>query len=251
MRLSTSIASVLAAACTALALGHGHVGVTTKSGTPGEQVQVAVGYLPEEADHFIDRNRQLMDGKTPWRIYAPATIALPGSFDGWYEGEALTLCSDYFYSSGTLAGGDFRFELVGVEMLDGDPAKAPLVWAVHHETGLEMIASTDGATREERSFAVGAGEHTHGQVVLCSTPGVYRLTLQAWDANGVYTDADPVTLEVQVGSTVPADLDMNGHVDGTDLGLLLGAWGTTGPGDLDGSGVVDGTDLGLLLGSWE
>ncbi len=47
------------------------------------------------------------------------------------------------------------------------------------------------------------------------------------------------------------DLDGDGHVDGTDLGLLLGAWGSAGPfGDLDGSGSVDGTDLGVLLGAW-
>ena len=47
-----------------------------------------------------------------------------------------------------------------------------------------------------------------------------------------------------------ADLDGSGVVDGTDLGLLLGAWGAAGLGDLDGNGVVDGTDLGMLLGAW-
>lgn len=51
-------------------------------------------------------------------------------------------------------------------------------------------------------------------------------------------------------SNCPQDLDGSGVVDGTDLGLLLGAWNTTGPGDIDNSGVVDGTDLGLLLGAW-
>ena len=53
------------------------------------------------------------------------------------------------------------------------------------------------------------------------------------------------------GSSVFADLDHDGDVDGTDLGLLLGAWGATGvEADLDSSGTVDGTDLGLLLGAW-
>ena len=53
--------------------------------------------------------------------------------------------------------------------------------------------------------------------------------------------------------TVPGDLSGDGVVDGTDLGLLLGAWGPAKPGateDLDQSGAVDGTDLGLLLGLW-
>lgn len=46
------------------------------------------------------------------------------------------------------------------------------------------------------------------------------------------------------------DLDNNGHVDGSDLGALLGAWGMSGPGDLNSDGVVNGGDLGLLLGAW-
>ncbi|MFO0784342.1 MAG: hypothetical protein U0636_11740 [Phycisphaerales bacterium] len=51
---------------------------------------------------------------------------------------------------------------------------------------------------------------------------------------------------------LPGDLDHDGIVNGTDLGLLLGAWGTTGDSeaDLDHDGVVNGTDLGLLLGAW-
>ena len=46
------------------------------------------------------------------------------------------------------------------------------------------------------------------------------------------------------------DLDGDGLVDGTDLGIVLAAFGTEGPGDLDGSGLVDGKDLGLLLAAW-
>ena len=46
------------------------------------------------------------------------------------------------------------------------------------------------------------------------------------------------------------DLNNDGVVDGTDLGLLLGSWGRSGAADLDESGTVDGTDLGLLLGAW-
>ncbi|MFO0874924.1 MAG: right-handed parallel beta-helix repeat-containing protein [Phycisphaerales bacterium] len=54
---------------------------------------------------------------------------------------------------------------------------------------------------------------------------------------------------------IPGDLNNDGHVDGADLGLLLGGWGPCGdcnncPGDLDGNCTVDGADLGLLLGNW-
>ncbi|MFO0826845.1 MAG: hypothetical protein U0572_01740 [Phycisphaerales bacterium] len=51
-------------------------------------------------------------------------------------------------------------------------------------------------------------------------------------------------------TTHPEDLDGDGSVGASDLGILLGAWGTSGPGDLDGDGVVGATDLGLLLGAW-
>lgn len=47
------------------------------------------------------------------------------------------------------------------------------------------------------------------------------------------------------------DFDLNGRVDGADLGQLLSAWGTSLPtADLDGNGVVSGSDLGILLGNW-
>lgn len=47
----------------------------------------------------------------------------------------------------------------------------------------------------------------------------------------------------------PADLTLDGSVNGADLGLLLGGWGTA-TGDVDDDGDTDGADLGLLLGSW-
>jgi hypothetical protein len=52
------------------------------------------------------------------------------------------------------------------------------------------------------------------------------------------------------------DLNLDGVVNGADLGLLLGAWGAC-PGDVPGclgdlniDGVVNGADLGLMLGAW-
>ncbi|MFO0874456.1 MAG: laminin B domain-containing protein [Phycisphaerales bacterium] len=53
------------------------------------------------------------------------------------------------------------------------------------------------------------------------------------------------------GPICPGDLNLDGAVDGADLGLLLTAWGSADSvADLDFNGVVDGGDLGLLLGSW-
>ena len=49
-----------------------------------------------------------------------------------------------------------------------------------------------------------------------------------------------------------ADLDGNGVVDGSDVGLLLASWGACAgcPADLNGDGIVDGSDFGLLLIAW-
>ncbi len=49
----------------------------------------------------------------------------------------------------------------------------------------------------------------------------------------------------------PADLDLDGSVGTTDLGLLLEEWGRPhSPADLDGDGTVGEHDLALLLGAW-
>ena len=47
-----------------------------------------------------------------------------------------------------------------------------------------------------------------------------------------------------------ADLNHDGVVDATDLGLLLGSWGVDGIGDLNGDNIVNAADLGILLGAW-
>lgn len=48
-----------------------------------------------------------------------------------------------------------------------------------------------------------------------------------------------------------ADIDCSGHVDGTDLATLIGAWGTSlCEADLDEDGIVNGQDLAILLGLW-
>ncbi|MGP1346813.1 MAG: outer membrane protein assembly factor BamB family protein [Phycisphaerales bacterium] len=46
------------------------------------------------------------------------------------------------------------------------------------------------------------------------------------------------------------DLNGDGWVDSTDLGILLGAFGTTGAGDVNGDGATDSEDLGILLSAF-
>ena len=69
--------------------------------------------------------------------------------------------------------------------------------------------------------------------------------------DGLLVDADRDGLpdECEVG-VCPADLDGDGLVGGSDLGVFFVGWGTDGPGDLDGDGLVGGADLGLLFLAW-
>jgi hypothetical protein len=248
-----TFASLSAAAAAAVALAHGHVTVDTESGTPGDRILARAGYLPAEAANSVAESGVLMSGSSPWRMVLLTQVNAANAFQGWRAATDLTLTSDFFFSTGRLAGGDFRFELQSVTRLDGSAVApgAAIGWAVVGANGaLSNVARTDGATRAARSFVVGNGGHLHGQYVFGNVPGVYRLHLVAWDANGSYLDAMPVSLEVQVGALPTGDLNGDGVVSGADLGILLGAWGTSGPGDLNGDGLVAGSDLGLLLGAW-
>jgi hypothetical protein len=247
----SAAAAAAALSVSAIALAHGHITVDTASGTPGDKTIVRVGYQATEADKSITADGTLMQGANPWRIVATTPVAAPAPYAGWSAGNGATLTSDYFYGTGDLAGGDFRFELAAITQLDGSAASATVAWAVVGSDGsLSNVARTDAATRAGRSFTVGAGVHQHGQYVLGSVPGAYRVKIVAWDANGVYADADPVTIEVQVGALPAGDLNGDFRVDGADLGILLGQWGGPGSGDLNGDGRVDGADLGILLGAW-
>jgi hypothetical protein len=58
------------------------------------------------------------------------------------------------------------------------------------------------------------------------------------------------TMRVASITPCPGDLDGDGTVNGSDLGILLGQWGAAGSADLTIDGVVDGADLGVLLGGW-
>jgi hypothetical protein len=53
------------------------------------------------------------------------------------------------------------------------------------------------------------------------------------------------------GTPRSPDIDDDGRVSGSDLGILLGDWSLPGGrSDLDGDGTVGGSDLGVLLGAW-
>ena len=91
----------------------------------------------------------------------------------------------------------------------------------------------------------------------CNTDGIvdYGQIL-----DGTFTDANSNGVPDCCEQGVPCsschlyDLNLNGSVDGADLGVLLAFWGPVSPAfpraDINGDGRVDGSDLGLLLSNW-
>jgi hypothetical protein len=76
-------------------------------------------------------------------------------------------------------------------------------------------------------------------------PDECELAYSPWlDANG-----DGI---LDACSFARGDFNLDGIVDGADLGVMLALWGIKNPeiGDLNGDGVVDGADLAVLLGNW-
>jgi hypothetical protein len=55
---------------------------------------------------------------------------------------------------------------------------------------------------------------------------------------------------ITIVSDCPADLDGDGFVGQSDLGILLSAYGVNDGGDIDGDGDTDQSDLGILLGEY-
>lgn len=83
----------------------------------------------------------------------------------------------------------------------------------------------------------------------------------------IFVDGEPAELDVTLfvepygdmgceltaspaGSCV-GDLNLDGTVNGADVGIFLAYWGATeGIADINGDGVINGADLGLLMAGW-
>lgn len=114
------------------------------------------------------------------------------------------------------------------------------LWSQGTYAPLESVAASAGVTvPPEVRLSLPLAMSSDALTIV----GTGRDTLQGIDVTFVL-DLRPG------GGTCTGDLDGDGTVGGSDLGLLLGAWDLAGPGDLDGDGIVTGADLGLLLGQW-
>jgi hypothetical protein len=125
---------------------------------------------------------------------------------------------------------------------------------------VQLAATSMRATRENAGFSVAVEVNGvfAGRAITDAT-GVARLaytipanasesqlSVRFVDENGAVANS---AISVDDGC-VAADLNCDGVVSGSDLGILLGQWGAAGSADLNGDGIVNGTDLGVMLGSW-
>jgi hypothetical protein len=125
---------------------------------------------------------------------------------------------------------------------------------------VQLAATSMRATRENAGFSVAVEVNgVFAGRAITDANGVARLaytipanasesqlSVRFVDENGAVANS---VISVDDGC-VAADLDCDGVVSGSDLGILLGQWGAAGSADLNGDGIVNGTDLGVLLGSW-
>jgi hypothetical protein len=101
------------------------------------------------------------------------------------------------------------------------------------------------AFRFNPGSTAGTVRYGWGEMLVGATATQRTLVRIAWEDTGA-----PIAVGDE-GNACLGDLDADGAVGGSDLGLLLGQWGVAGGfADLDDDGIVGGADLGLLLGEW-
>lgn len=136
--------------------------------------------------------------------------------------------------------------------LGNNPGQDSMTVAISNDGGSSWVllenVTENASVWVRKSFLVSA---------FVAPTATMRIRFAASDVNGaslVEAGVDDVRLVryvCEAGKEIPGDLNGDGMVDGSDLGILLGAWGSSGgPADIDGNGTVDGADLGVLLGNW-
>ncbi len=213
MKIRTTLTLASLAGLTLSASAHIHTTVDTVGGSPGDQILFVAGYLPAEASYKLENGYLTHDGEI---AVMPALVALtqPGPLHDWIAGDEILLTSDFFFATGRLDGGNFMWEIVGIERVDM-PGSADLAWGEFGVGGtLTPLAMSGGATREARSFDTAIGQHNHEQGYAFSDHGLYDVKFVIWDSNGKYKDSEAFKIRflVEEGNACHADCDENGEL---------------------------------------
>lgn len=256
--MKTTFVSFSAFAIACAASAHNHVTVDTASGSVGDKIVLKAGYYPTESAFSIADNRLQKNGLSA--CYDLPDTFVSGPVSGWFGGDEILLTSDYFYLTGRLNGGDFRWEMISVSPVLGGSTR--VAWGTFDEFGeYAVMAESDGATRALRSFATPAGDHNHDQAYGFDSAGLFDVTFVVWDASGKFIDSDPISIRFRAGPPCPADMNADGFVEDGDFVIFAASYNLFDcadpsmpfecPSDLNSDGVVDDADFVLFAQAYD
>jgi hypothetical protein len=98
---------------------------------------------------------------------------------------------------------------------------------------------------------------TQGGIGIADDPGTTTMSLQSTTVCNNLPRPNVAGRWIDLGGNTVCDcvgdLNVDGVVNGADLGLMLSNWGPCGancPYDLNDDGQINGADLGLVLSAW-
>ena len=119
-------------------------------------------------------------------------------------------------------------------------ANGKITWTCEPNTNANANALRWSTLYNFRFTANVAPSTAQGQAILGLWKNPTATSTATSATAGAYVPSSPA---------VPGDLDGDGVVNSSDLGVLLSAWGSAA-GDLNGDGMTDSADLGVLLANW-
>jgi len=148
-------------------------------------------------------------------------------------------------------GGPASLVVINAQLTASESATSPMIdvmGTVPAQLVIDMTFPADDLPSGNLEFLIlAAATITSPSVQLASLPG----HIASWSIIDFGTRRALRVIVKRIG-----DLDGDGIVNGSDLGLLLASWGACPegggkcPADLNGDGAVDGADLGILLDNW-
>lgn len=234
----------------ASAQDHFHMTVDTTSVMGVPTTLIRAGYLGNESAFSIADGRLMYNGEIAVVVIEDQIPS--GTYAGYFGGQQIVLTSDFYFSTGRLAGGNFNFELAHVEAVAGPDSR--VVWVHTSGPGIYTLqADSNGATQAARSYNVGIGGHQHAQLLFVQNEGLYDVTFIGWDSNGLYAPSEPVTVRIQAGdpNLCPADVNHDGVVTPADFTAWIAAFNASAPEcDQNGDGLCTPADFTAWIANY-
>lgn len=163
----------------------------------------------------------------------------PGSWDTRATG-SYPNASIHLGSSGLSGEGDWTLRVTN-GFVDSNGAKWAGQFSICHIVPAVLINDCDNNGTDDAEDISGGSEDCNGN----GLPDTCDIAEGAVDTNG--------NDRIDSCEQAQGDLNLDGCVDGLDVGLFWVVYGTTDPpyGDLDGDGDVDSKDFGLLMSYYD